>query len=308
MGGFFSALGKSLAERWLSLLALPGALFCAVALAAHTTGQRHPFQVGGLADHFAHWSQSAALRHVSGQVLLLIALLVGAAGTGAAAQALGSLVEQLALADDWRQWPNPLRDLVKQLVASRRTRWDKASAHWQRAETELRLARENGEPPSYDTRDEAYWAMARISVERPDRPTWSGDRLNAVGVRLNRDLHLDLAVVWPYLWLRMPHDVREEMSAARAALSRAATLLAWSLLYLLLAGWWWPATLVAAGAALAGRSRLRSATHEYAELLEAVTRSRVGELADGNSLTPEQGEQLTHALQRSKPYVPTQRR
>jgi hypothetical protein len=45
---------------------------------------------------------------------------------------------------------------------------------------------------------------ARISVERPERPTWCGDRINAVSLRLERDHHLDPAIVWPFLEPALP--------------------------------------------------------------------------------------------------------
>ncbi|MFF3877863.1 hypothetical protein [Streptomyces sp. NPDC001978] len=38
--------------------------------------------------------------------------------------------------------------------------------------------------------------MTRIAAEEPARPAWSGDRLNAVAVRLERDHRLDLAAVF----------------------------------------------------------------------------------------------------------------
>ncbi len=53
--------------------------------------------------------------------------------------------------------------------------------------------------------------MLRIATEAPDRPTWSGDRIHAVTVCLERDLHLDLPLVWPHLWLTL----RENCRAAR---------------------------------------------------------------------------------------------
>ena len=67
-------------------------------------------------------------------------------------------------------------------------------------------------------------------LEEPTCPTWSGDRIHAATVRVERDHHLDLATVWPYLWLTMPDSTRAEITAARDALSRATTLAGWGLL------------------------------------------------------------------------------
>ncbi|MER5986703.1 hypothetical protein [Streptomyces sp. NPDC001787] len=319
MGGFFSALGKSLAERWLSLLALPGALFVVVTVMAKTLGWIHPFRWAALADHLTHWAQAAVMRSVGGQVLVLLAFLAAAAGTGAVAQTLGSVVERLALAEGWQHWPPPTRDVANWLVQRRRARWDPlalAYASERAARREAIVARHlaGGRSQTIEetaaatkARDDAYRAMLPISIERPDRPTWTGDRINAVRVRLNRDLHLDIGVIWPYLWLELPGDVRQEITAARAALSRAATLMAWGTLYLLLTSLWWPALLIGASTILVGRARLRAAAHEYAVLLEAVTRSRADDLAARTWYTPDQYERVTSQLQGSPPTVPQPR-
>ncbi|WP_326770755.1 hypothetical protein OG978_44460 (plasmid) [Streptomyces sp. NBC_01591] len=49
MGGLLSELGKKLAERWFSLLVLPGALYLAVLAVAQTLGHTHPFDALRLA-------------------------------------------------------------------------------------------------------------------------------------------------------------------------------------------------------------------------------------------------------------------
>ena len=81
----------------------------------------------------------------------------------------------------------------------------------------------------------------RISVERPERPTWTGDRIQAAVLRMDRDHWVDLAVVWPYLERVIPDRMRSDISDARAAVSRAAALAGWAALYALLTWWWWPA-------------------------------------------------------------------
>lgn len=50
MGGFLGALGQKLAERWLTLLALPGALFLATAATARILGQAHALDGQRLTD------------------------------------------------------------------------------------------------------------------------------------------------------------------------------------------------------------------------------------------------------------------
>jgi hypothetical protein len=69
---------------------------------------------------------------------------------------------------------------------------------------------------------------------------WSGDRIHAVAARLGRGLNLDLAVIWPYLWLTLPDGIRRDITAAHQTFTRATTLTAWALFYLALHFWWWP--------------------------------------------------------------------
>ena len=107
MGGFLAELGKKLAERWLSLLVLPGLLYLAVLIAASLLGHRHPFAFGRLTSWLEDWTTTPGLTSVSGLVLVLLATLLAAAGAGLAAQALGSVTEQAWLAERWQSWPPP---------------------------------------------------------------------------------------------------------------------------------------------------------------------------------------------------------
>ncbi|MEV5750749.1 hypothetical protein AB0L00_23245 [Actinoallomurus sp. NPDC052308] len=243
MGGFLGELGKKLAERWLSLLVLPGALYLAVFIVARTLGHRHALDVHRLTGRVTAWAKAPSAVTTGGQLVLLAAALAGAAGVGLAAQGLGSAAERLALAADWRTWPRPLRLLAQRRVERRRARWDAEHARYHRLYAEAEQAlKQTGTRLDPADRHAAYQAWTRIGLERPDRPTWSGDRVNAAATRLRRDLNLDLPTVWPNLWLHLPETARTEVTAARAALARATTLAGWAVLYAPLVWWWWPAS------------------------------------------------------------------
>ncbi|MFI9569579.1 hypothetical protein [Streptomyces rishiriensis] len=64
-------------------------------------------------------------------------------------------------------------------------------------------------PAAGRTWGQAVLAVARVSPEEPHRPTWSGDRMHAVNLRLARDL--DLATVWPALWQLLPDAPRQQI-------------------------------------------------------------------------------------------------
>ncbi|MEU0626035.1 hypothetical protein [Streptomyces sp. NPDC005989] len=321
MGALWSELGKKIAERWLSLLVLPGALYLAVVAAGTSLGHGHALDAARLIRRVDDYAQSPAVGTLGGQVILLVSVLAASAAVGLGAQGMGSLVERVVLAADWQTWVPPGRAAAAWLVSVRRDRWTRAA----RVYLDLRVAaarsRALGTRADPAPREAAYRAMARIGQEYPQRPTWSGDRVHAVTARLERDHHLSLATVWPYLWLTLPEPTRAEVTLARGALSRAAALLGWSLLYLILALWWWPAALIGCVLAVVGRARVRNCADSYALLLEAVARLHSAELAaalglgrpgqeppDGSvppgPLSRETAEALTLLLGGSPPPVP----
>ncbi|MFJ8162346.1 hypothetical protein ACIRBY_15635 [Streptomyces sp. NPDC096136] len=312
MVDLLSTLGSKLAERWISLLALPGALYLAVAVAAHTLGHRHAFAVRQLTVQVDAWAKAPAAHTLGGQVVLLAAVLAGSAVVGLAAHALGSTVERVYLAADWLAWPSPLRRLAGRRVARRQVRWDAAAGVVRQglgATIGAAVRNERRPQPDAAALDAARRAMDRIAAERPVRPTWSGDRIHAAAVRLDRDHHLDLATVWPALWLMLPDTARTEITDARQALTRATGLYAWALFYLPLSVWWWPAAPVAAVLAVIGRIRTRAATETYALLVEAAVRVHAAELARSlgldvpATLTQAVGDALTRLLATS-PVTP----
>ncbi|WP_143672394.1 hypothetical protein [Streptomyces sp. OK228] len=216
---------------------------------------------------------------VGGQVVLLTAIMAGAAAAGLAAQSLGTVVERVTLAVGWRTWPRPFGELAERRVGRRQRRWDAVREAYETLQLRER-APDPAHRPKPRERHLAARRCERISVERPERPTWSGDRLHAAAVRLDRDAHVNLLTIWPHLWLVLPEEVRGEISAARAALTRAAVLGGWALLYLPLVWWWWPAAPLGAMLMLMSARRLRTASDTYAVLLEASVRLHLTDLAD----------------------------
>ncbi|MFF8883155.1 hypothetical protein [Streptomyces flaveolus] len=310
MGGLLTELSKKLAERWVSLLVLPGALYLAVAASSRALGHTHPFDLSRLTDQITTWANHPATGKAGGQVVLLAAVLAGAAAVGLAAQALGSLTERLWLAADWPAWPPPARQLAAWHTARRRRRWATAARTWHQHREGAARALARGRRVDPATRHAAEHAMTRIALEEPARPTWSGDRLNAAALRLDRDHGIDLAHIWPHLWLSLPEEIRTEVTAARQSLTRATALAAWALLYLPLTAWWWPAALITLALALTARIRTRAATDTYALLLEATTRVHARDLTDRlgldptGPLAPGTGDALSRCLTPTPPPPP----
>ncbi|MFE5591235.1 hypothetical protein [Streptomyces sp. NPDC056549] len=260
MNTLLSALGKSLAERWVQLLALPGALFTALAATASVLGHRHALDGRRLSraaeDLVARYDQ----RPVSALLLTVVLLLVGAA-VGLLARGLGSAVENVWLMSGPR-W------LVGGLVRRRQDRWNGANT---------------GGASQVATRN-------AVALAEPARPTWIGDRLRAVGVRVQGQYGLDFPFTWPRLWILLPELCRGDLIAARGALASAATLSGWGLLYLCLGALWWPAALAGAALLLLGRRRGRDAAGDLADLAESAVDLYAVDLARALGEDPRSGQ------------------
>jgi hypothetical protein len=299
---FFGQLGKGLADKWLSLLAVPGALYLAVVLAAGALGQSDAFDVHVLVTTFANWAKGVSASSTGGQITLWAAVLVACGAVGLVARGLAGGIERLVLGADWRRWPVPLRWFADRRVTRRRNRWD--DAH--RILDDLRRAAARAaalrRPHDADALRHAREVLTRIALERPDRPTWSGDRVHAAAVRVRRDHRIDFGLVWPHLWLTLPAPQRDEITAARDAVGRSATLGAWAVLYAPLAFLWWPAAPLALIVAVTAHHRFRAGVQVYAQLLEAAVRVFTGPMARqlgieySGRLPPDIGDQLTDLL------------
>jgi hypothetical protein len=304
--GFLTELGKKLAERWLSLLVLPGALFLAVTAVALWLGHRHALDAGLLIREVTAVAKTPVAATAGGQVVLVVAVLAGSAAIGVLVRGLCALAERLVLGTGWGGWPGPAGRLAEALVRRRRSAWDSART----ALDEARSASRDPDPavrPAAAVVHRARRALAKIAMERPERPTWSGDRIQAAAIRLDRDHHVDLVLTWPHLWLILPSAVRDEITAARGAITRAVALGTWAAPYTILIFWWWPAVLIVAVLAVASMVRTRIAVENYAQLIEATARLHVVDLArqlgldhDGPA-TPQLGDQLYLLLTATPP-------
>lgn len=268
MGSLWSELAKKLAEKWLTLLVLPGALYVAVASLALALGHAHALDWTMLAAQLSHRAQSSAVTSVGGQMLILGAGLAAAAGVGLTAQFIGSIIEVVALSMGWQGWPAPVKYLASLRVAHRQRRWRDLNEVAKRERRKLK-APNTADRPSPAAMVRATRRRDRVSRLPPERPTRSGDRIHSAALQLQK-YDLDLATVWPYMWLVLDAGTRSEILEARTAFSRAATLGGWSILYLLLTPQWWPALPLALIIAATANRRLHTAADGYAALLHTV--------------------------------------
>src|SRR5882724_13017452 len=112
--GFLDALGKKLAEHWLSLLVLPGALWVATALVTVRLGRRHTLDPRVLIDAAEQWAKRP---HSPAMIALVLAgVLLASTGAGLTATWLGTVVRRLwVVRGQW--WP------ARWLTRWRQRRW-----------------------------------------------------------------------------------------------------------------------------------------------------------------------------------------
>ncbi|MEU0666710.1 hypothetical protein ABZ508_13200 [Streptomyces lavendulocolor] len=312
MNAFLAELGKKLAERWVSLLVVPGALFVALAATGSALGHRHALDrrllgraVEELATHYDRRPVSA--------VLLFVAVLAAAAVVGLLARALGTVVERAWLISG-PAW------LTGRLVRRRQDRWTiaasraaagRAAAAEQapagRAAAAEQAASGRAAAAEQAAADRAALAEERnaIALTRPARATWIGDRLRGVGVRVHAQYGLDFPFAWPRLWTLLPEACRNDLIAAREALACAATQSGWGLLYLCLGLVWWPAAAAGAALMLLGWRRGREAAANLADLTEATVDLYAADLAlllgvdlPSGHVTPAVGRQLSERFRK----------
>ncbi|MFE9201077.1 hypothetical protein [Micromonospora sp. NPDC007230] len=300
MNAFLAELGKQLVTRWAVALMLPGALFAAAVVLAHVLGHQHAVALRILPVWFA------GLAGGRGGPLLITtaAFLLGAAAAGLTAQSVGVFVS-------WTWSLTGSVPVLRRLADRRRRRWERADAEVVAAERAL-LA-DTADPTARDRARRAIARRTAVCLVEPARPTWVGDRLHAADVRVHRSYGIDLAAVWPRLWLLLPVEARGELTAVQDRCASAARLAGWGVLYAALGAFWWPALAIGLATLLIARYRARLAVSVYADLVEAAVDLYVRELAVQlglscpDRLTREVGEQLT-AIVRKDGVVPHARR
>jgi hypothetical protein len=294
VGRFFEELAKKLAEQWLALLVLPGALFLVVTFVGGWLGQRAALDWSRFRQGVDVLSAAVSGQPVGMQVVLLVVTLLGAAGVGLVVQALAGLTRLVWLG----RWPRRLR-LWR--VGARRRRWLDL--------VERRRSLSTAQPDRQEDIDLLAERANRIALAEPGRATWMGDRVHAVEQIALARFGLDLTFGWPRLWLVLPDTVRAEITAAEAGFASAVATGTWSLPYLALAFVWWPAAVVAVAFGVTGWSRARAAVGDLGALSEAAvdlhgrTLARalgVGEPDETGVLTTEQGRKITTIVRKGR--------
>lgn len=299
MGTFVTELAKKLAERWVTLLVLPGALFVAAVGIGVRLGHSHALDYARLTKAIA----TVARQPAGTQAMLAVAVLLAASGTGLAVQALAGLTRRLWLGP----WTHLLAPVHRWRVASRCRRWHR--------HVEQRQTLQDAHPRASRTSkqqeriDAAADRANRIAWTEPGRPTWMGDRIHSLE-QIARNRHgLDLTFAWPRLWLVLPDTTRSEITTAHSTFAAAIATATWAWPYLLLTSLWWPSALIAMAIGVTGWARARAAVTDMTTLSEAALDLHGRTLAHSlgitdwevtGPLTLTEGEQLTALIRKGR--------
>ncbi|SDD55444.1 hypothetical protein SAMN05216174_11325 [Actinokineospora iranica] len=303
MGGFFQELAKKLADQWVALLVVPGALVMVTVWWAVELGHAHALDWRELTGAVSAAALAMGRQSGGTQAVVIVAVLLAAGGTGLAVQSLAGITRVLWLG----QWLGPLAPIRRWRVGRRHARWEHCVE--QRRALEREHPHQSRSPDQQLQIDLIADKANRIAYAEPGRPTWMGDRVHAVErIALHR-YGIDLPFAWPRLWLVLPDTTRAEITAAHAAFAAAVAIGTWAWPYLMLGIFWWPASVVGAGVGITGWARARSAMTDLAALSESAVdlHGRALAVAFGvcepgavGPLSIAEGEQLTALIRKGR--------
>jgi hypothetical protein len=292
VNAFLDEVGRKLADRWLTVLLLPGLLFCAAVLAAVVLGHAHALDAGRFVT--ATVSRVATVRRgdSAGPWVLVPLLALAACAAALGARFAGGLVRRTWLG----QWPAWIRWLTAPLVRRRARRWQSAADAYADA-----VRKEAGE----ETIQRLAARRNAIALAPPTRPSWTGDRIAAIDARVFETYELDLGTAWPRLWPLLPDNLRADLRSAGSSFDNAATLAGWALLYAGVGIAWWPGFAIGLACLLTAIHRARDAAAVFADLIEASVDlhgpdlGRALKLAEADQpLTPDLGRRITTTLRK----------
>lgn len=259
MGKFWEAIATQLGSDWASRVLLPSFMFGALGLLAFALGPWLSI------DQF-----TSTVCKVQGlnTVLLGALLVVGLIGLFLC----GLITDQLTapflrlLQGYWPDWP-VLNELWLALIGWQEKKRVNMNRDWQKlAKQQLAGTLDRAGARTYARLDDR---MHRLPAKPLDvMPTRLGNILKAGETRPENKYGLDAYVCWARMWLLLDKDLKEELTAARAALDNAVRALMWGLLALIWITFAWWVVLPAGVAIFVAWQAILAAAETYADMLE----------------------------------------
>jgi hypothetical protein len=287
---FWESIGEGLSQKWLERLFGPAFLFWAGGLLLWIGPTSLP----------ARWAQVNEW-----SVVTQSALLIGALLALAASDRLVTSFRPFALRLLEGYWPAPLQGLAAWRAAQRRKRTLARKRRW----SDLMLKREGASLSWREQRELARLEAWRFHTPRDAEdllPTRLGDILKTAETRPRQRYGLDPVLLWPHLWLTLPDNVRQDLSAARERLDTRVETWTWGLLFALWTFAWPWAWVIALLWMVTAYALALNAAETFADLLLAAFdthRWRLYEslrwpLPDAREHEKASGEALTRFIQR----------
>lgn len=299
MNSFLVGLGTRIADRWVTLLALPGLLWTATLVAGVELGQEQAFNVMGLSSWLIHITENPARNNMATIFVIATVVLLASVSAALASSALGALCQHLLITPGDLPPASWIRFL-------RQARWNRATANLKSAvagAVHPDMHQVNAASAIQKVR-RARQRQARIGVTQPTKTTRVGDRFDSTLLRIRYHNGVDLHLIWPRLWTVLPEEFRTDLSAAQEAYAAAARLAGWGFLYISLTAAWWPAAFVGTVILLAAYIRIWSSAENLASLIEAAVDIHAKDLAAALGIpsetvdsSAELGRSIAHRLQ-----------
>lgn len=254
MGKFWEGIGSGLSERWLQYLLGPAFLFWGGGLLIYVYSQ----VCGGF---YTAWDWISS-RDAPTQ---LAALLIGVFVLFLSSKLMEQLrFSFLRLLEGYWAWP--LRYLAPLFTRLLNTSIDRDRKQWDA----LMDKKDEGALTQSEARELARLEARGhyVPVRAEDRmPTRLGNILRSAEKAPDHRYGIDAVIAWPRLWLLLPKDTRDMLSASRANLDTLVELWAWGLFFLAWAFLWpWAALIALAWMLIAYLLTLRAA-RTFADLL-----------------------------------------
>jgi hypothetical protein len=218
--GFWSSLGSTLTQRWVSG-AGPAVVFWVGGILAWMLSR------GGWValDQPATW---LAARPAPVQLAIIILGLLAA--TASALVVERTTLPVLRLLQGYWNWPlSGLRERLRARVERRASRHQR---RWEELAPAVQEQRANSAQIAEFERLEEMLRRLPVSANQY-LPTRLGNILHAAERRPTEKYGLDAVVVWPQLWLCLPAVTQQELANARLALDRAVAAVIWGALFVL---------------------------------------------------------------------------
>ena len=242
---------SKLADRWGLQVITPAFAFWGGGAVAWYLGRQ-----GWSSDNLTHLAASFGKLPGLAQGVLLIAVLMLVAASGAVVAQVSPVVIRLLEGYRWPVWLS--RPPRARAIRHRNLARQRAAA---RQEAGNQLADVPAEETMHST----------PAVDDLVMPTRLGNILRSAEGRPSDVYGLDVAICWPHLWLVLDADTRKEITSARAAVNAGARGWLWGALFAIWTVWAWWALPVAVAICLAlYNGSLVPAARSYGDLVYAA--------------------------------------